>query len=196
MAFGTSGGKTISRAAADLSLVAKKLAYDRRSGRGLLLLLLVLPVITMGPIRSAGLYKNWVQVLVKPAFGQGTDKSLIHELTGMQSTDNQSLLAFIHNWRYHNQLREQRPAVAAPAERLVVYAIGARYCSDYSVCWLRHNDSPRDLLIIAGLLIGLALIVNPVAHNYYYLLLLPLVVSLLHRALENKTRRKIFCKSS
>ncbi len=162
------------------------------AGTGLLLLLLVLPVITMGPIRSAGLYKDWVQVLVKPALGQGTDKSLIHELTGMQSTDNQSLLAFIHNWRYHDQLREQRPAVAAPAERFAVYATGALLLLGlFFVLGIRHNDSPQALLIIAGLLIGLALIVNPVAHNYYYLLLLPLVVSLLHRALENKTRRKI-----
>ncbi|HEY3855024.1 MAG TPA: glycosyltransferase family 87 protein [Verrucomicrobiae bacterium] len=162
------------------------------AGTGLVLMLVALPVLTMGPSRSAALYKDWVQILVKPALGKGSDKSLIHELTGMQSTDNQSLLAFIHNWRYHNQIREQRPAIAAPAERFIVYAVGALLLAGL-ICALgsRRNDSPRDLLIIAGLLVGVALIINPVAHNYYYLLLLPLVVSLLHRALENKNNRTI-----
>ena len=38
--------------------------------------------------------------------------------------------------------------------------------------------------IIAGLLIGVALVVNPIVHNYYYLLLLPLVAALLDDRLQ------------
>ncbi len=47
----------------------------------------------------------------------------------------------------------------------------------------RRLDSPRDLVIVAGLLIGIALAVNPISHNYYFLLLLPLVAGLLDRGL-------------
>jgi hypothetical protein len=159
---------------------------------GLVLTLAILPGVTMGPTRSIALYKDWIQVLVKPALGQGKDVSLVHELTGMESTDNQSLLAFIHNWRYHNLPRSQRPTTAAPVERYAVYAIGAVLLAGAAwVFGVRRDDSPEDLLIIAGMLMGLALIINPVSHNYYFLLLLPVVAALLHRNLEHEAGSKL-----
>jgi hypothetical protein len=85
----------------------------------------------------------------------------------MGGTDNQSLLAFIHNWRYHEQRRDQRPPEALPGDRKAVYAIGAVLFLGVVVAMgIRRRDSARDLLISAGLLMGLALVVGPVTHNY------------------------------
>ena len=153
---------------------------------GLVLALAILPAVVLGPSRASELSRIWIEVLAKPALGQGTDATRTRELTGMAGTDNQSLLAFIHNWRYHNQSREKRPAQAPPVERYTAYAIGALMLLGVMLAMgTRRPDSPRDLLIIAGLLIGVALVVNPVSHNYYFLLLLPLIVGLLDRGLND-----------
>jgi hypothetical protein len=165
----------------------------RRRGRmiagvvfGLFLALAVLPAVAFGPSRTVELYRVWIQVLAKPALGKGTDTTRLNELTGMAGTDNQSLLAFIHNWRYHDLPRQHRPPQASPSERYAAYAVGAVILLGVVLAMgTRRQDSPRDLLIMAGLLIGAALVVNPVSHNYYFLLLLPLVTALLDRGLKN-----------
>jgi len=156
------------------------------SAAGIVVALAILPLLALGPARTIDLYQNWVQVLAKPALGQGTDTSRVRELTGMAGTDNQSLLAFIHNWRYHDLPRQQRPQQAAPVERFVAYAVGALMLLGVILAMgCQRPDSPRDLLIVAGLLIGVAIVVNPVSHNYYFLLLLPLIAGLLDRGLED-----------
>jgi len=147
---------------------------------GLALALVIVPAAVLGPMRAAELSRMWIEVLAKPALGQSADPTRTRELTGMAGTDNQSLLAFIHNWRYHDLAREKRPQQAPPAERYTSYAIGALMLLGVTLAMgARRPDSPRDVLIAAGLLIGVALVVNPVTHNYYFLLLLPLVVGLL-----------------
>ena len=147
---------------------------------GLFILLAALPVATLGPKRTVELYQCWFEVLAKPALGHGTDTSRQSELTGMGSTDNQSLLAAIHNWTNRAQPRGQRPVEAAAWERQAVYAIGAVMIAGvlFVIGW-RREDTPPQLCIVAGLLIGLALLINPVVHNFYYLLLLPLIAALL-----------------
>ena len=151
---------------------------------GLFLALVLIPAVALGPNRTVSLYRVWVQVLLKPGLGQGADTSRADELTSMTKTDNQSLLAFIHNWHYHDLPRNKRPSEAAAATRHAVYAIGVLLLLGIGlVSGIRRQDSPRDLFILTGLLIGLALVVCPVVHNYYYLLLLPLVAALLDRNL-------------
>jgi hypothetical protein len=153
---------------------------------GIVLAIAILPALALGPARTIELYQNWVQVLAKPALGQGADTSRTRELTGMAGTDNQSLLAFIHNWRYHGLPRQQRPPQAPRIERFAAYAIGALMLLGVTLAiGTRWRHTPGDLLIIAGLLIGVALVVNPVSHNYYFLLLLPLVAGLLNRGLRD-----------
>ena len=157
---------------------------------GLFLFLLIIPMAVLGPKQTIESYRTWVQVLAKPALGQGTDTSRLHELTGMTSTDNQSLLATIHNWRYHSLPRNQRPQSAAPRERYLVYIISAAMLAGIGFAvGIRRRDSRRELIIIAGLLIGLTFVVSPVAHNYYYLLMLPLVAALLDQGLAQKPER-------
>jgi hypothetical protein len=97
----------------------------------------------------------------------------------MNNTDNQSLLAGIHNWTHHDLPRRKRPEDASPLARRAVYAIGLVLLA--GIAWamrLRRSDSPLDLLLSTGLLMGASLVIAPVAHNYYYLLMLPLIAAL------------------
>jgi alpha-1,2-mannosyltransferase len=147
---------------------------------GLVVSLVIVPAVALGPKRTVELYQLWAEVLAKPALGQGADRSRARELTGMTATDNQSLLAFLHNWRHHDLPRAKRPPQAAPVDRYAVYAAGLIMVAGIAVVsgW-RRQDRPRELLLIAGLLLGTGLVVSPIVHNYYYLLLLPLVAALL-----------------
>jgi hypothetical protein len=152
---------------------------------GLFLMLALLPVVALGPKRSVELYRTWVEVLAKPGLGTGSDTSRANELLNLNGTDNQSLLAFIHNWRHINLPRKARPPQAAPFERRAVYVIGALMTLGIIlVSGLRRADSARELCIFIGLLLGAGLVISPVAHNYYYLLALPLVAGLLDRNLK------------
>jgi len=153
---------------------------------GLVVLLILLPVAVLGVPRTIESYRVWREVLVKPSFGEGSDKSRAAELTGMTSTDNQSLLAAIHNWRYRGLARRDRPAEAAAADRKTVYLIGAVMLLGIGLAlWAARQEAPRDSLLISGLLIGLALVLSPVVHNYYYLLMLPMVAALIDRSVTN-----------
>jgi hypothetical protein len=156
---------------------------------GLVLALAILPAAALGPRRAIELYRLWTQVLAKPALGQGSDPARAIELA-MNTTDNQSLLAFIHNWKYHDLRRDLRPPAAAPGERYAVYALGAIMLLGVGiVSGLRRRDEPCELLIIAGLLVGLAFAVSPISHNFYYLVLLPLIAALLDRGLRTGAGR-------
>jgi hypothetical protein len=153
-------------------------------GAGLILALGVIPALALGPSRTGELYRTWIEVLAKPALGKGSDTSRAHELTGMTSTDNQSLLAFIHNWQHHNIPRTLRPQEAAPAARQAVYFSGALMLAALGVVsGSRRRDSGRELVILVGLLVALWLVVSPIVHNFYYLMLMPLIAGLLDRKL-------------
>jgi hypothetical protein len=147
--------------------------------------LVIIPAVVFGPQRAIEVYRTWSEVLAKPALGTGSDRSRAAELTDMNATDNQSLLAAIHNWQYRSVPTGDRPAQCAPAARVSVYVLGVLALAGigFAAGW-RRDDAPRGLLILVGLLMGLALVVSPIVHNYYYLLLLPLVAALLdhHRA--------------
>ncbi len=157
---------------------------------GLVFFLLIVPVITLGPQRTVELYQTWIQVLAEPALGHGGDTSRLNELTGMTATDNQSLLAAIHNWRYFSLPRTERPQEAAQWERNLVYIIGVTMLVGILfVAGFRRQDSRREFVIFAGLLIGLAFVVSPIVHNFYHLLMLPLVAALLDQGLAQQPGR-------
>jgi len=160
---------------------------------GLFLMLALLPAVALGPKRSLELYRTWIEVLAKPGLGTGSDTSRAKELTALNGTDNQSLLAFIHNWRHIELPRNARPPQAAPSDRRAVYAVGVlMLVGIILVSGFRRGDSPRELCIFTGLLIGTALVISPVTHNYYYLLALPLVAGLLDRNLKAPASKGIW----
>jgi len=163
------------------------LAYAawRRSGRmmvgyilGLSLLFAVLPLATFGFSRTIELYRTWANVVVKPGLGHRSEATRAEELS-MTTMDNQSLLAVIHNWRHYDLPRDQRPFEAAAPARLATYFISLLTIISIGIISLRRlESSPRNDLILVGLLMGWSFIVAPVARNAYFLLLLPLLAAL------------------
>jgi len=149
---------------------------------GLVFFLMVLPAAVCGPAKTVELYRTWVRVLIQPAMGGGTDKSRRGELTGMNSTDNQSLLAAIHNWRYQDIPKGKRPKEASAAARGVAYGVGMLLLGVllWSSARRRGESSPMQMILSLSGYVALWLIVSPVVHNFYYLLMLPLVTALLY----------------
>ena len=153
---------------------------------GLVFFLLVIPMVALGPQRAAESYKTLIDVLVKPGLGAGNDTSRAQELTNMGATDNQSLLATIHRWSFRP---DKRPLKATRLERFTSYAVGGSLLLGWSlVSGWRRKDSPRHFILLFGTLIGITLILSPVAHNYYFLLLMPLMVGLVDESLAAQER--------
>jgi hypothetical protein len=156
---------------------------------GLVFAMALLPATALGLKHTRDMYQDWLEVLAKPALGQSKNTSRQQELTGMGSTDNQSLLAFVHNWHYYDLPRRQRPILADPVERNISYAVGgALLLAVLLAIGTRRPQTPCDALISVGLLVGASLVVSPVSHSEYYQLLMPLVAGLLYRALEAPAR--------
>lgn len=156
---------------------------------GLVLALGIIPLAALGQKHSIELFHDWVEVLAKPALGYGTDASRASELTDMNSTDNQSLLAVIHNWTYH--ILRRTPVVprhAAPWERHTVYVTTAMLLVGLAfVGGMRRLDSRNESIIMIGVLTGLAFVASPIVHHYYYLLMMPLIAALVDRCLTKQS---------
>jgi len=153
---------------------------------GLILTLLLVPLAALGPARTAKAYRTWFEVLARPSFGAGHDTSRAVELTNVNATDNQSLLAFIHNWTFRELPRSQRPLHASSSARLAAYWIGGLLSLALMLSFGRRpRESPEELLLLSGILIGMAFILSPVVHNYYYLLMMPLLGGIVGHILES-----------
>jgi hypothetical protein len=116
--------------------------------------------------------------------GSGADTSRRAELTAMNGTDNQSLLAAIHNWQFHNLPRAKRPAVATPVARKVDYAISALLFAVLLMSSWRPRGQASSLHMILSIIgfTAVWLVASPVVHNYYYLLTLPMVAALINES--------------
>jgi hypothetical protein len=157
----------------------------RRDGRmlagtavGLFLGLVIIPVVVMGPARTAHAYERLTEVLIKPGMGSGTDATRAKELTNITATDTQSLLAILHNGLYPDPAN--RPAQASPELRLIsLLAGGAMTLLTFLAAGWRRNDDPVRVTLFFGCLILDMLFLCPVCHLHYFCLTLPLIMALL-----------------
>ena len=158
---------------------------------GLALGLTVVPGVGFGPAGALTAYRQWVEVLAKPMLGRGADTSRHEELVRMDGTDNQSVLASVHHLATLARRAEERPVDASPGERglALAVAIGA-LAAVLAAAGVRARESPRSVALFAGLLVGIALLFSPVVHNYYFLLLLPLIAALVDRHLDSPVLRR------
>ncbi len=158
---------------------------------GLTLALVLVPVAALGPSRTAEAYRTWAEVLARPSLGTGHDTSRAEELTNINGTDNQSLLAFIHNWKFQELPRRHRPPQVSPGTRSTVYWIGALMLVGCTLAFgWRRRESPRERLLMVGVLVGMAFVVSPVVHNYYYLLIMPLLAGIVAHGLDSQNPAK------
>ncbi|MDQ2867105.1 MAG: DUF2029 domain-containing protein [Verrucomicrobiota bacterium] len=157
---------------------------------GFFIFLIALPVITFGPRKTIASYQTLARVLIEPALGGGLDTTRARELTNITTVDNQSLLACVHRWHYRNVPITHRPPQAPAMWRAPVCILAAiALAGILALSRLRRHDSPQEMLILGGLLLCVPLIANPIVHNFYYLLLLPLLSALIDRALPARIEK-------
>jgi hypothetical protein len=149
---------------------------------GLAIGLFVVPAVRLGPVRTVELYRQQFDVLIRPALGMGDDQSRAKELIEATATDSQSFVTMIHNSLHLD--RATRPHVASPAVRRAHWLVGALFTVlTLAAVGRRALRGPQVPLFLGALTLGMILI-SPVCHTHYFVLLVPLVMGLLASSWE------------
>jgi hypothetical protein len=154
---------------------------------GLILGLVVIPVSVMGVEKTKTAYSDFYNVLIGPSLGISGDNTRGIELTNLNSTDNHSVLAFLHGIEHPDFSKK-------PAKPSLVIKIVQILMSILFLGWLlwskgvpQKGSAMEDahFLALASLLMVL---ICPVSHSQYFVLALPLVMSLLVFSWFDSTR--------
>jgi hypothetical protein len=157
----------------------------RRNGRclagcaaGLALGLLVIPAATFGVPRTAELYREWADALLKPALGLADGGNRSEELLATTATHNQAFVAVIHNLA--NPDPKARPLNASPAVRAAHWLLGgALTLLTLLAAGGRRAERGSAVPLVLGALVLNMLLLSPVGHPHYYALLVLLPMGLL-----------------
>jgi hypothetical protein len=152
---------------------------------GLVVGLGVVPAAVFGPAQTLAYAEEWMDVLVRPVLGKGTDQSRAKELIEATATDSQSLPTVLHNLRYPDRLT--RPAHTSAGVRWV-HRLGGVLLTALTFLAGRTRapgDAPATVLEF-GALVMVTLLVSPVCHLHYFCLSVLLVMGLLAAAWEGK----------
>jgi hypothetical protein len=140
--------------------------------------LFVIPAAIIGPSKTISLYGDWGRHFLQPALVEGTDSTRSVELLGMTATDNQSIQGVLHN--ILNLDRSTRPKTGSICIKVSHWLIGGL------LTWLtlfvakrsQLKEPFREALTLCGLLVPM-LLISPVCHLHYFVLLLPVVMTLI-----------------
>jgi len=145
---------------------------------GLFVGLVAIPILALGPQRAWDSGDQWVEVLLKPAFGLGGDQARQKDLLDITATHNQGLLALFHNTLHLTD--DPRPPQAASATRLASMAVGGllTLMTLLAAGW-RRTDSPLAPVLLLGALILNMLLLSPAGHAHYIVLIIPLMMGIL-----------------
>ena len=149
---------------------------------GCVILLGVLPAAVWGVDGAIRMNRTFVDVVLIPGSTNTGDQSRAKELTNTTATDNQSFASVIHCMR--NSDRDTRPPVADALTRRAHMAIGmVLLLTTAWVGWRQKSLSAADDLILLGCFSAVMMLITPVSHMHYYVLVLPLVAGLAARGL-------------
>jgi hypothetical protein len=156
---------------------------------GLIFGMLVVPAAVIGPRNTMTTYAQWGNKILHPALLNGPAGERDAELLGITATDNQSIQAMLHNTTH--LARETRPAYASPLTRIAHWLIGGLLTIITITVGSRSTlkEPHREALAISSLFVPM-LLISPVAHQHYFVLLFPLVMSLIgsHLAYGQRVR--------
>jgi hypothetical protein len=141
--------------------------------------LLIVPSLVFGPLRTAGYYREYAQVMVLPSLGWGGDDSRMNELLRLNGGDGESIMTSLHNVMYSQLPRDQRPQEPNAAVRGLSVVIGIGLLS--ATLWAAgraRRDSGIPATLFFGLLILDLLLITPKSHSHYYCLIVPLVMGI------------------
>ncbi len=154
------------------------------SAIGLLAGIILLPVIVLGPERTAASYKSFYQETLVPGLTGDIKGSRGKELTGIVSTDSNSLMAVLHNIVHPDRM--SRPKVASPGVRGAHWAIAfillaiTLLASGWKGRWNsgKVDATVADVSFMCAL-IPLMFVGSPVFHPHYAAIAIPLVMVLI-----------------
>jgi hypothetical protein len=148
---------------------------------GLVLGLVVVPVATLGSDGTWRTTQRWVDVLLMPALGKGSDLSREQELLGIWSTHNQAFAPIIH--KTFHVLSDPRPDRMAPIVQITGTLVGLLLtCFTLFAAGSKPPASQTDEVLCIGALCVNMLSLSPGGHPHYLLLLVPLIMGLMASA--------------
>lgn len=157
---------------------------------GLLVGLVLIPAAVFGLPRTVAYYEQYVQVLLGPALGVGSDRSRAGEIIESTSNDSQSLQAAIHNSL--NFDRSTRPPHPSPAVRWGTRGLAATLTLLTLLGFRRRRSSTGPAVVLFfGALILLMLLTSPLCHTHYYCLAVPVVMGMVALAWEGKEELRL-----
>jgi hypothetical protein len=145
---------------------------------GLLVLLVGVPALLMGPADAIRANIKFVQVMIQPALGSAENATRAQEMFDVLRTDNQSVQAMLHAWRYWGT--PNAPREPETYARAIHWLIGAGLTVATLLAARGRTLRGNDLVIFTGALTVVMLFVSPMCHLHYYCWALPLVLGLLH----------------
>lgn len=150
---------------------------------GLAVGLVAVPVAVMGPERTWTSGCKWVEVVLLPGFGAGSDHSRDQEFMSVWSTHNQALVPVWHKTLHTLGLgpaepisREVRAAGFLAGACLTLLTLAA---AGFWSSW-----DPRAEILFFNLLVVNMLVLCPGGHAHYLLVLAPLILVLLAMSWE------------
>lgn len=157
---------------------------------GLILGLVVIPEIGLGHQRTVQAYSDLYRVLIGPALGISKDSSRDVELNDFNSTDNHSILAFLHG--IENPNLSKKPPKPGFMNKIIHLSMSALLLG--WLLWIKGKPaigtplSDGYFFCIATLIM---LFASPVTHSHYFCLILPLVIFLHLNAWTSDAKRFI-----
>jgi len=154
---------------------------------GLIVSLALIPAAVVGSSRTVELYHDWIRQVARPGLTEDVGNDRSHELLGMTATDNQSIGGTLHNLL--NIDRATRPKVAAASTRVIHWFLGALLTAVTLVTARRSmvRQPYREALTLGAFSVPM-LLICPVCHLHYFVLLLPLCVALVATHLAHGQR--------
>ncbi len=165
----------------------------RREGRtllgvalGLLVGIVVLPVLVWGTPGALVRSGEMVNAVIMPALADRGDQARAEELTGINATDHQSIVAILHNYQHWHHL-EKRPPQPAAWARLTHWILGAVLVVStlFAFGWT-GDDSALRLLLLLGALFLVMVLVSPLSHLHYFAMAVPLIMGLMGASLASR----------
>ncbi len=153
------------------------------SAVGLFAGLVIVPVIIMGPMKTAVAYESFYRGTIMAGLRGDAGGSLGGELTGITSIDSNSPMVVIHNIM-HPEMKS-RPKVADPRVRIAHWIIAfvliatTLLASGWRGNWFVGNvDATLKDAALMSAFIPLMFVTSPIFHPHYVAMAIPLVMVL------------------
>jgi hypothetical protein len=154
------------------------------SAVGLLAGLILVPLVVLGPARTASLYKSFYQETIIAGITGDPGGSRGAELTGINSSNSSSPMVVLHNLMYPD--KNNRPHVAHPGVRaahwtiaIITLAITLLASGWKGRLYSGKVDATITEVSFFCAFIPLMFVTSPVFHPHYLSMALPLVMVLL-----------------